>query len=69
LSVASIELAQGNQEQSHIYYSRALFIADSTGNRQAQVSTLLGLGRWTLTVEKNAKKAEEYYLDCKANWG
>lgn len=65
LSVASIELGKGNQEQSHMYYSRALFIADSTGNRQAQVSSLLGLGRWTLTFEKNDKKAEEYYLTAK----
>ncbi|MBP6091863.1 MAG: hypothetical protein KA521_11480 [Crocinitomicaceae bacterium] len=65
LSVASIELGKGNQEQSHMYYSRALFIADSTGNRQAQVSSLLGLGRWTLTFEKNDKKAEEYYLNAK----
>lgn len=65
LSVASIELQQGHHEQSHIYYERAFFIADSTGNRQAQVMAILGLGRWTLKVEKNENVAEDYFLKAK----
>lgn len=65
LNVAAIELQHGNKEQSSMYYQRALFIADSTGNRQAQVSSLLGVGKWVLTFEKNEKKAEEIFLRSK----
>lgn len=62
LSVAEIELNHGNKALSEIYFNRALVIADSTGNRQAQVASLLGIGKWYLTFEKNDKEAEIYYL-------
>jgi DNA-binding CsgD family transcriptional regulator len=62
LSVADIELRLGNKEQSRAYYDRALTIADSTGNRQAQVSALLGYGKWFLTFSKNEVEAETYFL-------
>lgn len=65
LSVADIELNQGNKAQSRIYYDRALFIADSTGNRQSQVLSLLGLGKWMLAFEKNEQEAETYFLKSK----
>ena len=61
LKVAAIEMKHGNKEQSGIYYRRALFIADSTGNRQSQVSSLLGLGKWTIVFEGNEKEADNYY--------
>lgn len=65
LSVAAIELKHGNKEQSGVYYQRALFIADSTGNRQAQVSSLLGLGNWFLTFDQDEKSAEDHFLKAK----
>ena len=62
LNVAFIELNHGNKAQSRTYYDRSLAIADSTGNRQSQVSALLGIGKWYLTFEKNDKEAEAYFL-------
>lgn len=61
LSIADIELKRNNKEQSRIYYDQALSIADSTGNRQAQVMSLLGLGKWFLHFDKNEKEAEIFF--------
>ncbi len=61
ISVADIELNHGNKTQSRIFYDRAMAIADSTGNRQAQVSSLLSLGNWYNTFEKNEKETEASY--------
>jgi tetratricopeptide (TPR) repeat protein len=61
INVADIELKNGNKEQSRIYYERALSIADSTGNRQAQVTSLLGMGKWLLFFDKKTPEAEECF--------
>lgn len=65
LSVAGLELERGNLAQSHAYYLRSLAIADSTGNRQAEVLAELGLGRWHSVANKDARSAEECYLRAK----
>jgi DNA-binding CsgD family transcriptional regulator len=65
LRVADIELKHGNSLQSREYYDRALAIADSTGNRQAQVTALLGSGKWSLRFAKNETQAEALYLKAK----
>lgn len=64
ISVADIELKHNNKSQSKIYYDRACAIADSTGNRQAQVSSLLGIGKWFLMFDKNEKEAERNFLQA-----
>ncbi len=66
ICVADIELRHGNKNESRMYYDHALFIADSTGNRQAQVASLLGSGKWVLTFEKNEKQAEVIFLKAKS---
>jgi DNA-binding CsgD family transcriptional regulator len=65
-SVAAIEQNKGNKEQSKEYFDRALFIADSMGNRQAQVLALLGIGKWYLHFGSNEKEAEEVFLKAKS---
>ena len=65
MAVANIELERGNKSQSQQLYQRALFISDSTGNRQGQVSALLGYGKWLLTFDHNEKEAEAYFLTAK----
>lgn len=65
ISVAEIALNHHNKAQSLTYYTRALVIADNSGNRQAHVSALLGMGKWTIAFEKNDKKAEDYFLQGK----
>jgi DNA-binding CsgD family transcriptional regulator len=62
LNVADIELESGNKKLSEEYYQRALTIADSTGNRQAQVASLLGVGKWKLVFEKNETEAGSCFL-------
>ena len=63
--VADLELKKGNAVQSRDMYNKAMFIADSTGNRQAQVSSLLGLAKWTLAFENDETKAETFYQRAK----
>lgn len=65
LKIAEIELNKGNKSVSKIYYDRAKLIADSTENRQAQVSSLCGIANWILTFEKNDNEAEEAYQKAK----
>jgi DNA-binding CsgD family transcriptional regulator len=60
--VAEIETRLQHRQESYELYTRALRIADSTGNRQAQSSALLGIGKWTLAFEKNRNKTEVYYM-------
>lgn len=65
LSVAEIELRRENKDLSYALYSKSLAIADSTGNRQAQVSAWIGLGKWHSHFEKNDIKAEANYQQAK----
>ena len=65
LYVADIEREYGRPLQSRLLYDRAKTVADSTGNRQAQVSSLLGLGKWHLAFDKNESAAESLYLKAK----
>lgn len=48
IRVANVELKQENRTHSSLLYNRAYQIADSTGNIQAQVSALVGIGQWQL---------------------
>lgn len=65
LRVAELELKKGRSELSRAYFDRALFIADSTGNRQALVLAHLGLGNWFLTGAKKESAAEAHFLQAK----
>ncbi|MBL0048053.1 MAG: hypothetical protein IPP32_08170 [Bacteroidetes bacterium] len=65
LSVAEIELRHENKDLSLALFSKSLAIADSTGNRQAQVSAWIGLGKWHSHFEKNDVKAEANYQQAK----
>jgi DNA-binding CsgD family transcriptional regulator len=65
IKVADIELKKGNKEQSRNYYENAFHIADSMGNRQSIVSSLIGIGNWHLYFNKNEKEAEENFLKAK----
>ena len=62
--VANLELQNNNAQKSSTLYSRAFFIADSTGNKQAQVTSLLGKGKWHSTFAKN-DSTEYFYLRAK----
>ncbi|MEP7263937.1 MAG: hypothetical protein ABI772_05555 [Bacteroidota bacterium] len=62
LKVADIERRKGNKEESRILFDRAARIADSTGNRQALVSSLLGKGDWTLDFERDVHETEALYI-------
>jgi tetratricopeptide (TPR) repeat protein len=63
--VAEIELKQKNKALSLSYYEKGFHIADSTSNRQAQVTTLIGLSNWYVS-EKKYVKAEDYLIKAKS---
>lgn len=60
-AVGDIEMKKGDKKQSLEYYKKALIIAESIANRQAQVSALICLGKWKQQVETNIPQAEAYY--------
>jgi DNA-binding CsgD family transcriptional regulator/tetratricopeptide (TPR) repeat protein len=64
-SMAHIALKKGQQQESLALFRRGRAIADSTGNRQSQVSALLGLGQWSLRFEKDDRIAEDYYQQAR----
>src|SRR5690606_18299681 len=55
----------GEFENKRFYLEKSLGIADSTQNRQAQVSSLLALGKWDLNSGDNVR-AEEYFRRANA---
>lgn len=58
VSIAEIEMNAGDKELSHEYFKRALHIADSTQNKQAQVLSLIGLANWEIYFNKNYNDAQ-----------
>lgn len=66
IQVAGIETALQHKDISLELYQRARTIADSTGNRQAQVSAILGMGEWLLAFGRHAREAEMQYRQAEA---
>jgi DNA-binding CsgD family transcriptional regulator len=64
MNVARIEQKNLNKTVSKALIDQALSISRITENRQAEVSSLLGLGDWTIAFEQNDKLAEEYFLQA-----
>ncbi len=64
-AVAKIELQSGNKSLSREYLDRAIFIADSTGNRQAQVLAYLVLSNWYEKFEPASPDGEQTLLKAK----
>jgi len=62
VSVAQLEIKAGNKIKSEYYLQRALKIADSTGNRQAQVAALLAMSDWQLSFNNSSESAENTLL-------
>lgn len=60
INSGTVAQESGDQERSFSFYSRALQLADSTGNRQAKVLALVALGRWSVVFGRFA--ATEQYL-------
>ncbi|MEY2828292.1 MAG: hypothetical protein RIQ33_150 [Bacteroidota bacterium] len=65
IHVAELEMTKGKALQSKIYFDKAFAIADSTSNKEAKVSALLGLGKWFLQFEKNNIQAELQFISAK----
>ncbi len=62
IQVASLESGLKRSKESLDLYNRALQLADSTGNRQAQAWALVGLGEWQIAFKKDLHTAEANYL-------
>lgn len=63
-NVADLELKNGNSQKSKELYSRAYTISDSTDNKQAEVTALLGFGRWNRSFG-TTDSAAIFYLQAK----
>lgn len=65
LKAGDIALKKGDKNTAYQYYERAKKIADSSENKQAQVSCLLALGNWQLTFAQKEAIAENYFQQAK----
>ena len=65
LKAGDIALKKGDKNTAYQYYERAKKIADSSENKQAQVSCLLALGNWELTFEQKEAITENYFQQAK----
>jgi DNA-binding CsgD family transcriptional regulator len=63
--LAALETDRSNKTLSLHYYQQALQIADSSANRQAQVTSWLGLGKWHTAFEGNNAAAEMALIKAK----
>jgi len=61
LQMGEIALHKNDRTLSLRDFQRALAIADSSGNRQAVVSSLLSLGKWYIHFEGNLSAGEDYF--------
>ncbi len=64
IQVANLEKELQHSKTSFDYYTRAQQLSDSTGNRQAQVWALIGLGEWQVAFKKDYHTAETNYLQA-----
>lgn len=64
LQIAELETAKKNMALALELNQRALHLADSTGNRQAQVLALLGSGKW-YQASGDRSAAEQQFLKAK----
>lgn len=63
--LADLTLTKGDAEQSFVLLSKALRLAESTENKQAQVLALLGLSNWNKVAKSNYSQAEVLLLKAK----
>lgn len=59
--LGEIASAKNQKEISLDYFQKALTLAQTSENKQAQVTSLIALGKWYLTFENNLLEAENYF--------
>ncbi len=56
-----LAIAKKQKTISLDYFKKAVAISENTENKQAQVTSLLGLGKWHLELDNNSAEAENQY--------
>lgn len=59
--LGELEKDRNEKETSLSYFKKALTLAQSTENKQAQVVSLLAMGNWYMTFENDLLQAENYF--------
>ena len=59
--LGEIAKQKNDRETSLKYFRKALALAESSENKQAQVTALIALGKWSITFENDLLQAEIYY--------
>lgn len=59
--VGELEKSKNQKENSFNYFKKALSIAETTENKQAQVLSLIALGKWYLELENDVRQSETYF--------
>jgi DNA-binding CsgD family transcriptional regulator len=52
---------KNDKENSWLYFKKALSLAETTENKQAQVTALIALGKWYMAFEHDMLQAEIYF--------
>ena len=61
--LGEIEKRKNQKDISFGYFNKALTLAQSSKNKQAQVKALIDLGKWYLELDSNSVKAESYFTN------
>lgn len=59
--LGEIALDRNERENSGNYFNKALDLAETSENKQAQVSALVAMGKWFMKFEKDNLQAEIYF--------
>lgn len=65
IKIGDLAKKKKQKDISYNYYSKALKLANTSENKQAQVSCLVALGAWELEFTANASQAEIYFQKAK----
>ncbi|MES2410788.1 MAG: hypothetical protein V4535_05020 [Bacteroidota bacterium] len=59
--LGEIASAKNQKEVSLNYFKKALALAETSENKQAQVTSLIAMGKWFIRFENNLLQAENYF--------
>jgi len=65
IKMGDLAKKKNQQELSYNYYTKALHLANTSENKQAQVLGLVALGKWELDIKNNASQAEIHFQKAK----
>ncbi|MES2748661.1 MAG: hypothetical protein V4648_09775 [Bacteroidota bacterium] len=62
--LGELAMKKNQKENSYNYFTKALSLAQTSENKQAQITAQIALGKWYLNLDSNVTKAEYLFLNA-----